>query len=586
VKQHVVVIGSGAGGGAAAWVLAQAGFQVTVLEKGRNFFRGLGDPRALGLPLFGGDEIRKARGFPGSDTFAEPRSLRSQREATEGVERSHVGDVNHLPFTVGGGTTHWDAKTPRFWKADFEMRSRYGPIEGADVVDWPFGYETSRPWIEQVEEQLGVAGSLEETPDFVLVESPRGPYPLPPGPPQYASLLFAEAAGQLGYRAHPFPMAINSRPYDGRPTCRNCGYCSGFGCPINARAGSAVTFLRRALLSDARLVTRAVVTRIGCDDRGLATHVEYLDAARGMKPVKLSADAVVLAASPIESARLALLSRSPAHPHGLGNREEGGRVGRTLCFHTSTFAAGVMPQRLHAHRGRSTTHCLLEPCVPDTGSRWARWAGLPYLRGGVVELGGAPNLIEEARIYDDLPFTPRTRHKDMMRESSLRDRLLAAQMLGEDLPQYENRVDLDPRVRDVYGLPVARVTYSHHKHDLLASWVWGRRIQKICKAAGAGDSYFYPAGLGFHAASAHDTRHIGCTMRMGRDPAVSVCDEFGRIHGAPNVVVCDGSVLPSFGAVNPTLTVMAVALRSATALAHGEGQARRGPLARIMHEGP
>jgi len=572
VAKHVVVIGSGAGGSAAAWVLAEAGFQVSVLEKGRNYYRGLDQPGGLPFPLYGGDEIRAARGLPGCDILAEPRSARSQGEAEDGVARSHVGDVNHLAHTVGGGTSHWDAKVPRFFKLDFEMRSRYGPVEGADIADWPFGYDDLAPYYDLVERVIGVQGSLEETPKFVLEHSPRGPYPMPPGPPMYASLVWQRAAAELGYQAHPFPMAANSRPYDGRPACTNCGYCSHHGCPINARGGAAVTFLRRALLAGARLVTRACVTRIGCDDRGRATHVEYL-AGDGLVPAKIEADEVVLAGSAIETARLALLSTSPAHPEGLGNGN--GRVGRTLCFHTSAFAGGIMPQRLHAHRGRSTSHCMLEPLLPDTESRWARWAGLPFLRGGVCELGGAPYLIDEAKIYDMLPWSLRTEHKNQMRSSASRDRMLAVQMLGEDLAQLANRVDLDPEIRDVYGLPVPRITYSLHRHDKIAALVWARRLQKIAKAAGAETTYFTPAGI-TGAAGPAATRHMGGTMRMGRDPKVSVTDEFGRLHEAPNVIVCDGSVLPTFSGVNPTLTIMSVAVRSAAALAHGEEIARRG----------
>jgi choline dehydrogenase-like flavoprotein len=575
MSRRAVVIGSGAGGAAAAWVLARAGFDVTVLEKGRDWFRGLGDPAGLALPVFGGDEIRRRRGFPGMDALAEPRTRRSQAEAEAGVERSFTGDVNMLPATVGGGTTHWDAKVPRFFRMDFAMRERFGPVAGADVADWPLGYDELAPWYDLAERTLGVAGDLSATPDFVLAESPRGPYPLPPGPPMYSGRVFQAAAATLGYRVHPFPEAINSLPYDGRPPCHNCGYCSGYGCPVNARGGAAVSFLRRALLAGARLVTRAMVTKIATNERGRATHVEYL-AGPELRPARAEADAVVLAASALESARLALLSAGPAHPDGLGNRS--GRVGRTLCFHASTFASGVMPQRLHPHRGRSASHVMMEPCLPVTDSWLAKRAGLPYLRGGVVEIGGSPQLVDEALAYDQVPFLRRRRHKDWMRGSSLRDRMLGCQMLGEDLPQPGNRVDLDPAVRDVYGLPVARVTYSPHRHDLLASLYWAKRLREICVAAGAERALVYPAALGWASdPTANHTRHVSGTLRMGADPAASVADAFGRIHDADNVVVCDGSLFPTSGAMNPTLTIMALALRNATALADGDDAARRGP---------
>jgi len=573
----VVVIGSGAGGATAAWVLAKTGFDVTVLEKGRNYFRGLGSAAGLELPVFGGDEIREARGWPGMDAFAEPSTLRSQAEAASGVARSFTGDVNKLPATVGGGTTHWDAKVPRFWKLDFALRSRLGPVEGADVVDWPFGYADLLPYYERCETLLGVTGDLEATPDFALDEAPRGPYPMPPNPPMYGALVFQEAARHFGYQVHPAPEAINSRPRDGRPPCNNCGYCARYGCPINARGGAAVTFLHRALRAGARLVTRAMVTRIATDAKGRATHVEYLAGGK-LRPSTLPADFVVLAASAVESPRIALLSAGGKHPDGLGNRS--GRVGRTLCFHVSTFAAAVMPQRLHAYRGRAASHVMLEPCVPTRD--WASWSGVPWLRGGVVEIGGSTDLLGEARVYDEVPFFRRSRHKELMRSSPLRDRLLAMQMLGEDLPQLANRVDLDPEVRDIYGLPVARVSYSWHRHEKLASLYWGLRLRKVCQAAGALHAYFYPALLGLtDSETATNTRHQSGTLRMGRDPESSVVDEFGRMHDAPNVVVCDGSVFPTSGAVNPSLTIMAVALRSAIALAHGEATARRGDLSAL-----
>jgi choline dehydrogenase-like flavoprotein len=568
-----VVIGSGAGGATAALVLARAGWEVTVLEKGRSFFRGLGSADGLELPLFGGDEIRRRRHFPGSDPLAEPRTLRSRGAAERGEEAATSENANTLPATVGGGTTHWDGKVPRFFRMDFEMRSRFGPVPDADVADWPLGYDDLAPYYEAVEAILGVAGDLAATPDFVLREAPRGPYPMPPGPPMYAGLLFQEGAARLGYRVHPFPEAINSQPYDGRPACHNCGYCAGFGCPINARGGAAVSFLHRALRAGARLVTRAMATRIATRPDGRASHVEYLASDRRV-PSRIEAEVVVLAASAVESARLALLSASPAHPDGLGNRT--GRVGRTVCFHASTFAVGVMPQRLHAHRGRSASHVMMEPCLP--ASPWTRLAGVPYLRGGVVEVGGSAYLIDEALVYDALPWVRRSRHKEWMRSSPLRDRLLGTQMLGEDLPVWGNRVDLDPKVRDVYGLPVARISYSPHRHDWLASLRWGRELRRCLLAAGAEHALFYPAALGWSSdAVASNTRHQSGTLRMGSDPASSVADPFGRLHDAENVVVCDSSLFPTSGAFNPTLTLMAVAMRNATALAHGEAQARRGP---------
>ena len=272
---------------------------------------------------------------------------------------------------------------------------------------------------------------------------------------------------------------------------------------------------------------------------------------------------MILAASAVESARIALLSESASHPRGLGNRS--GRVGRTLCFHASTFASAVMPGRMHPHRGRSASHVMMEPCLPVTDSRLARWAGLPYLRGGVVEIGGSPQLIDEALAYDQVPFLARGRHKEWMRGSSLRDRLIGCQMLAEDLPQLANRVDLDPAVRDVYGLPVARVTYKNHAYEQTARQFYIPYLKQVVTNAGATSVFVTPC-LSF-VSGPPSTRHVMGTLRMGADPATSVVDPGGRFHDLDNLFACDGSVLPTSSGYNPTLTIIAVALRIAHGLA-------------------
>lgn len=572
MPDHAVVIGSGAGGSVAAWVLAAAGWEVTVLEKGRNLFTGLGDPGGLGLPRFGNDEIRKARGLPGVDLLAEPRTSRTQAQAASGVARTKEGDINHLPATVGGGTTHWDAKCPRYWDIDFRMLDTYGPVRGAAMADWPFTYDDLAPYYDAVEAAVGIACDYDMVPNFVLEHQPRGAFQMPAGPAMYSSLVFREGARKLGYEPFPFMECVNSQPFDGRPKCVNCGFCSTFGCPNHSRGGAAVTFLHRAMLAGASLVPRTFATRVLTRPDGTASGVECLDV--DLNTSVIDADAVVLAASAVESTRLALMSASSAHPGGLGNEND--LVGRHLCFHADSFAAGLMPQRLHTYKGRSASDVMMEPCVPNR--QIGRLFGLPFVRGGVVEIGGSTSLIEEAMLYDDFPLTRGRNHKNLMRESPLRDHLLGIQMIGEDLPQYANRIDLDPDVRDVYGRPVARATYTSHLHEKLASWYWSPKLATACRRAGAKHAYFLPTGIDPTSNGvAGNTRHISGTLRMGSDPSESVTDEFGRFHTAANVISADAATFPTSGAFNPTLTIWAVAMRNATALAHGDDQGASGP---------
>jgi choline dehydrogenase-like flavoprotein len=580
-KPSVVVVGSGAGGSVVAWALAAAGYPVLVLEKGRNLLPGLGTP-AGPSSLFANDEVKAGRWFENQDPILEPRTARSQQQAVNGTVHSFVGDVNDLPATVGGGTIHWDAKCPRLWKQDFKGRSLYGPVPGADVADWPLEYHELAPFYDEVERQLGVQGDIRRMPAATLAQAPRAhQFVQSPNPPMYGGTLLAEGARRLGYHAYPFPMAVNSRPFDGRPACNSCGFCSGFGCPINARGGAAVSFLHHALLAGAQLRSRCFVQRVTTGRghlSGRATGVEYLDATGRLE--RVTADYVVLAPSAIETARLCLLSASPEHPHGLGNRS--GQLGRNLMFHFFTIGAGLFPGNVHAWRGPSTTFTIDDFVGPDgsaQGRRAAAAAGLPYLKGGICEVGGSTMLLQEAGLYTSAPNAWGPPFKELMRISPLRAHVSGLSMVGEDLPQAANVVDLDPVVKDVHGLPVPRITHSAHPFEQSASLYYGPKLAAVCAAApGALAAGFVPLGVMAEATGPFDgpvagpasTAHIMGTARMGDDARSSVVDRFGRMHDAGNVIVADGSVFVSAGGFNPTLTIMALALRAARQLiAHG-----------------
>jgi gluconate 2-dehydrogenase alpha chain len=552
VASKAVVIGSGAGGSVAAYTLVQAGWDVTVLEKGVDHF-GQANLTAepIGPPHFGSDEVKESlRHFSDADAFAEPRTFRGKAGDTP-----FVGNVNHLPTGVGGGTMHWDAKTPRFWEVDFHLASTYGVPAGSSLADWPITYADIEPYYTRTEHMLGVQGDATKHPDFLQKQTPRSkPYPMAPGPQQLDSVVIADGAKTLGYKPFPFAMAANSVDgYDGRPACVNCGLCSGFGCPNQSRGGAAVTFLRKALQGGAQLITEAFAFKVETNGRK-ATGVRYLDVSKWpqRKEKVEHADLVVLALSPIETARLALLS-------GIGNSSD--QVGRNLMFHWFTYAFGVSPTRLHGYMGRASTQTMEDFVVPDTVTGKA--LGLPYLRGGNLELGGTSWPIAEATTIG--VFIRGRMHKDFMRVSPIRDRIMAITMGGEDMPTADKRVDLDPTVKDVYGFPVARVTYSPHNFELVSQATIGPKLAAILKAAGALAAGFIPRnppvalpGLSTVPSGAH----IMGTMRMGDDPKSSVVDHTGRMHDLDNVLVTDGGVFPSASGHNPTLTIMSVAWHS------------------------
>jgi choline dehydrogenase-like flavoprotein len=549
VTADAVVVGSGPGGAAAAAVLVGAGWTVTMVEKGRNHLVDPAHPERL-LEHFSNDEIKFVhRHFLGPDPLTEPRTFRAG--AGDGDHRV-VGEVNSIPSTVGGGGVHADGKVPRFREEDFALRTTYGPIEGASVADWPLGYDELEPYYAQAERLIGVAGDAAANP-WAAWRS--GPYPMPPGAAMYGATLSSAAALRAGLHPYPAPTAANSLPYDGRPACNNCGFCAWFGCPIHAK-GDPVAMLQRVLASGrAELLSETFASRIVTDGRR-ATGVEVVEGDGRTRTI--GARAVVVAAGAVETPRLLLLSGLD-HP----------LLGRNLTVHFQTIAFGVLDHDLHAERGRAVTHVHDDAVVVDEAARRAAAeAGLPWLRGGMVEHGGPALPVAEAKRY---PWGPR--HHALMRSSPMRKRLWALTMQGEDLPQPTNRVDLDPSVRDARGFPVARITYAPHRHELVASAHHGPVLVGVLEEMGAKGIGLIttparPGQPGWEGPSsaAPASRHVMGTARMGHDPRTSVVDAFGRLHGLDNVVVADSSVFVTAAGYGPTLTLVALALRAASAL--------------------
>jgi choline dehydrogenase-like flavoprotein len=382
----------------------------------------------------------------------------------------------------------------------------------------------------------------------------------------YGATLSVPAAERHGLHPYRAPTGVNSVPYDDRPACNNCGFCGFHGCPIEAK-GDPVALLRRALRTGrCRIVPEAMAVGITRDASGRrATGVRYLDLsagpAAGDPPVReLRSSQVVLAGGAFETPRLLLRDE-------LGNSS--GMVGRNLMFHFQTLTVGAFPQRVWgASRGRAVTHLHDDHIVGDDAqSAAARAAGLPWLRGGIVEHGGAAGPVQEALIYG-----PGAHHGASMRDSSLRERLWVFTMQGEDLARPDNRVDLDPTVRDAWGGPAGRVTWSPHRHELATSAHVGPLLEAVLRDAGAewtvtstsppigDDAGMSPLGL------APASRHVIGTARMGDDPRTSVVDPTGRLWDVDNVLVCDSSVFPTSTGYGPTLTLVAMAARTAAQL--------------------
>lgn len=535
----VIVIGSGAGGSAIADTLTKNGKTVLVLEAGPNHFDGLDDGTKPPVPRFSSDELKLyVRNYILPDPYVEPRTFRF----TPGDgDRTFIGDVNTLPKHVGGGCVHADLKMPRFAPQDFKLGTDLaGKFAGTAFADWPVDYDALAPFYEYVEKTIGIQGLRGSDP---FAGPMKSDYPMPPGSKPYFVSKIEEGAKKLGITVFPYPSAINSRPYDGRPPCADCAMCSGYGCPTNAKGSTAVTMLRRALLSgkcQLRAETRAV--RLVAGNPGHVDGVECI--GPDGKRVTYEADQYVLAASPIEDARLVLLSG------GIGNSS--GLVGKTLMFHLQTVAIGITEERMHAHRGRTVSHGFSD------------FRGVPndpaHPLGGIVELSGAQGALEESTFYTRilkqlaLNFDG-TRFKRLMQQAPARERLVALTMQAEDAPQLGNAVDLDPAVKDLDGLPVARVTYQSHAFELGARDFYIPKLMELLQAMGA--KWGFPAPKDDISGSAH----IMGTLRFGADPKASVCNPDGRFHDVDNLWNADGALFPTSSGYNPTHTIISLAVR-------------------------
>ena len=554
-----VIVGSGPGGATVAEVLTAAGWSVVVLEKGRNHLIDLQAPHEP-LRHFANDEVALTRRhLLGPDPLLEPRTYR--RTVDDG-DRLLTGEVNNLPSTVGGGGVHADAKLPRFREEDFHLRTARGPVDGAAVDDWPLQYADLEAHYTAVERSFGVAGEDGANP-FAAWRS--APFPMPPGPDMPMALVSSAAAERAGLHPYRAPTGANSEEYDGRPACVDCGFCGGYGCPVHAK-GDPIAALQRSLRSGlCDLRPDAYVTEVVLDATGRrATGVRYLDLTGYPDPPVREVrarHAVVLAAGAFETPRLLLRN-------GLG----GDLVGRYLTYHFQTFTVGIFPEPTGGERGRSVTH-LHDDLMIDTPElrAAAKAAGLPWLRGGVVEHGAGPGPIDEASTYPT-----GAAHLHSMTDSALRRRLWVFTVQGEDLPQPTNRIDLDPAVRDAWGFPAGRATYAPHRHELAASAYAAPLHEAVMLDAGAELAFSAtspPQGeLDLHAGAsplgiAPASRHVMGTARMGTDPATSVVSPEQRLWGVDNVLVCDSSVFVTSAGYNPTLTLAALAHRAATLLA-------------------
>ena len=536
----VVIVGAGGGGGIAAGVLAEAGLDVLVVERGH----------ALSYEDVGRDHLANhrlsAHGHnTGPDRGGDPR-VRVDDNGTERIiDKPWDADWSNNAMTVGGGTRVYQGMAWRFLPEDFGLASLYGVPEGSALADWPITYEEIEPFYTRAEWELGVCGDGASH----RVQGTRSrPYPMPPfGPdPEAEALLIG--ARRLGLSTGPVPLLINSEPRDGRAACVGCGECVGFACPSEAKNGSWNTLLVRGLATGrCQLVTGVRATHV-TTSAGRVGGVALIDWATGERRDVLARH-VVVAAGAIESARLLLSSRSDEHPSGLGNATD--QVGRHLQSHQYVGAFGEFDHEVISMDG---------PGVTIGTCDWNHDVDAGLIAGAMHN--EVIKLPELHRWWALPPGTPSwgIEAKDAMRRLYRR----TAHLYGpiQEIPMADCRVTLADGVTDKHGAPVARWGGRYHPDSLRAGARQTERAEEWLAESGALRTWSQPPYSTFMAG-----QHQAGTCRMGDDPATSVSDRWGRVHGHDNLWVMDGSVHVTNGGFNPVLTLSALAFRAADHLA-------------------
>jgi choline dehydrogenase-like flavoprotein len=506
-KIDAVIVGSGASGSLVAAKLAQAGKKVFVLEAGPE---------------------RKVTDLFSSQLWA--RRLKWSGPRIESVGKNPINVVFGHGWGTGGAALHHYACWFRLHPEDFQMQLRFGR-----GLDWPISYDTLRPFYDRIQNEVGVSGDAEQE----VWRPPGSPYPMPPHKTFAQAHVLARGFEKLGLRTAPLPMAINSVEYQGRPPCAYEGWCDA-GCPLLALANPLAVYLTQARAAGAEVIHHAYVTRVLTNTRGdHAAAAEFFD-AQGQRRVQ-EASLVILASSALQNPRILLNSATPHHPSGLANSS--GAVGKFMMTHISGNAFGLFKEPTENYLGVtggqlvSQENYAKDPRKGYLGS--SQWLIANALKpNDLLGIGNArPDLFGDAL------------HKFLTTASQ---HLATMTFIGENLPKPENQLVLSRR-KDKFGFPLAHITHEFSSDDLKCFETGMEQGQAILKAARAYEAWSNGP------VSMHD---LGGTI-MGRDAASSVVSSYGQAHDVNNLFIVGAGTFPTSGAVNPTFTIHAVALRTA-----------------------
>ncbi len=497
-----VIVGTGAGGGTLACRLAELGFSVVALDAG-PYFRPLED--------FASDERHQSKLYWTDDRIVD------------GDNPLKMGS-NNCGKAVGGSTVHFAMVSLRFRPEWFKSRSTLG--YGAD---WPLDWREMWRYYAQVERALCISGP---------VRYPWGPkrprYPYRAHPLNASAEVLARGCEALGIPWTETPLATLSAPRGKAHPCVYRGFCVT-GCSTNAKQSVLVTWLPRALAAGAEIRDLAMAGQIETDRRGLATGVRYQREGRWRFQ---HARNVVVAGYAIETPRLLLNSANDRFKEGLANSS--GLVGKNLMVQLNQAVWGQMEDEIRSYKGPPSLAITEHWNYEDKGKCF--FGGYSWMSQGPLPITWAKALSGGKGL----------RGRALINEMGRANHSVGLKMVGETLPYEHNRVTLADQ-RDQYGLPIARVTFSMGDNERAMTAHALDQMDQSLAGAGARERW----------RELDDTCHLNGTARMGDDPATSVVDADCRSWDIRNLWVCDGSVFPTVGGVNPSLTIQAIACRTA-----------------------
>ena len=503
----VVVIGTGAGGGVLANELAQKGVHVVALEAGGRY-----------LPE---DYVNDEWESFGQLAWLDPRTTSGDWR----VARDFSGLPAWIVKAVGGTTTHWAGASLRFQDHEWKALTTYGRVQGANLLDWPIDAEEMDPWYDLAEKKLGVT----------LTNGHAGL----PGNNNY--LVFEKGAKALGYQeVNTGRMAINSEWNDDRMACQQTGFCFQ-GCKWGAKWSAAYTDIPRGeATGNLEVREHAHAARILHDDAGKVTGVEYFDRDGTLQFQR--ARIVALAGNSFESPRLLLNSASSMFPDGLANSS--GQVGRNYMRHMTGSVYAVFDKPVKMWRGTTMAGIIQDEARHDPSRGFVGGYELETLALGLPFMAAFLDPGAWGR-----EFTTALDHYENM---------AGMWIVGEDMPQETNRVTLNHDVQDQYGLPVVNVHFDDHPNDIAMRNHAYRQGQAVYQAVGATRTFPTPP---------YPSTHNLGTNRMSEHARDGVVNRWGQTHDIANLFVSDGSQFTTGAAENPTLTIVALAIRQADHIA-------------------